>query len=194
MEDGAPPEIELTQLEDEDYMGPIPVIIHLAPPAIRGGPPILEVWGARPFGYSGETVIWTLFRAEPDSDDIPDDATFWAPLGIQQEHDAYYRAWMIRPTAETFDNPPPAPMALDIFYVKAENQVRPVPGALLVKTFLWHPEHPERSFGMDTHAISTFWLLGCGRVRSRWLTIHYNLFFDDFILRLPIERISSAFT
>ncbi|KAG9047368.1 hypothetical protein FS837_002474 [Tulasnella sp. UAMH 9824] len=166
-EDGQPPEIELTQLEDDDYMNPIPVIIHLAPPAIPDGPPILEVWGARPFGYSGETVIWTLFRAEPESDEVPDDASFWAPLGIQLDHEAYYRAWLVRPTEETFDNPPPAPGPLDIFYVRPENQVQPVPGALLVKTFIWHPEHPARSFGMDTHTISTFWLLGCGKVTDR---------------------------
>jgi len=170
LDDDQPADIELDNLENDEYLLPIPVILRLCPPTVRGGPPILEVWGARPFGYVGERVIWTTFRAEPDSDDIDDDASFWAPLGIRMNHDEYHRAYLIRPTPVTQDHPPPAPQLVPLgevppnVYVDPRYHVQQVPGALLVKTFYWAPEHPMLG---NEPKVSTFWLCGCGKVTDK---------------------------
>lgn len=172
-DDGEPADIELSAMEDEDSLDPIPVILRLIPATVRDGSPVLEVWGARPFGYAGSSIVWTVYRAEPASDDVDDGPAFWAPLGISVDPYIFYRAFVVRQTRQTMNNPPPAPPPTPISYIPQERMVQPVPGALLIKTFNYHPE--ENTI-LDGHYISTFWLVGCGRVSviSRPLDLAVN--------------------
>ncbi|KAG8906023.1 hypothetical protein FRB99_007755 [Tulasnella sp. 403] len=163
-EDDEPLDVELNALEDEDYHVPIPVILRLIPPTHPDGPPVLEVWGNRPFGYSGQTVIWTTYRAEPESDSVPDDEAYWAPLGIRVDPDEYHRAYLVRKTPATETVPPPAPAPLQIFYTDPQSQYQPGPGALAIKTFSWRPENPN---GSDNFQWGRFWIVGCGKVVDR---------------------------
>lgn len=161
-DDGEPADIELAALEDDDHRDPIPVILRLIPPTVDNGPPVLEVWGNRPFGYAGSSIVWTTYRAEPESDDVPDDAAFWEPLGIRVHPYVFYRAFLVRTTPETTAVPPPAPPPTPLSYVPPERMVQQVPGALRVKTTAYHPEN---NADLNGHTVGRFWLVGCGRVR-----------------------------
>ncbi len=155
---------ELIRLEDEDCLEQIPVILRLTPPVAPGGPPVLELWGSRPFGYCGSSFIWTTFRAEPESEDVDDsDGTCWAPLGITGvDPFTYYRAMVVRQTHETMDRPPAERRMLILSYVKTEDQARISRGAILVNTYSYSPEEPVIR-GND-HVVSTFWIIACGKV------------------------------
>lgn len=144
------------------------MILRLIPRTVRDGPPVLEVWGSRPFGYAGSSIVWTTYRAEPESDDVDDGASFWAPLGITVHPYIFYRAFLVRRTAQTMNAPPPAPPRTPMAYIPPERMVEPAPGALLVRTCSYHPENNRDLHG---HRVGTFWLVGCGRVSLLCLNV-----------------------
>ncbi|KAG8882114.1 hypothetical protein FRB97_008680 [Tulasnella sp. 331] len=183
-DDGEPADVELCAVEYDDHTDPIPVILRLIPPTVPDGPPVLEVWGARPFGYAGSSIVWTTYRAEPESDDIDDSISFWAPLGIDIHSFIYYRAFLVRQTQQTTTHAPPAPRPTEIAYVPEDRMIQPVDAALLVRITSYRPED---NTNLDGHNIGNFWLVGCGRVRDRkdWKRISQKIDIYLNVVRSP---------
>jgi len=82
--------------------------------------PILEVWGARPFGYEGVSYVWSIFCGEPTDDDI-DQVALWADVGIARDPSIIYRGVVQRKLARV---PWTGPHAVEVYLYQYDPQTK----------------------------------------------------------------------